>query len=157
MHVDRKRLNRERDWKKWMKREEDPFLRCSTRDQRQIRSRVETSQRKIDSKIARSMFHRYEAWNGREGRRKEASWTTSTLVKRLWNRWTWSTFPSIGRKTRPKTRRSRSRKLRNSIEWKQLFRGENSVSLCLSSILNSSLSLFLSARIIRRNLHGTRI
>lgn len=155
MHVDRKRLNRERDWKKWMKREEDPFLRCSTRDQRQIRSRVETSQRKIDSKIARSMFHRYEAWNGREGRRKEASWTTSTLVKRLWNRRFRRSGGKLGRKLEgPEVE---SRKLRNSIEWKQLFHGENSVSLCLSSILNSSLSLFLSARIIRRNLHGTRI
>lgn len=65
--------------------------------------------RKLRNRLA-SMFHgtvkRKEG--GKKGRKILG--TTSTLVKRLWNRWTWSTFPSIaGRKLGRKLERPRSR------------------------------------------------
>lgn len=75
-------------------------------------SRNDWTLRKLRNRLV-SMFHGTvkRARGQEEGRKegKKASSTTSTLVKRLWNRWTWSTFPSIARKTRSKTRRSPSR------------------------------------------------
>lgn len=107
MHVDRKKIHLLEEKRRISEKERKSSIEFVSQSRiRTIRSRIETESRENCEIDSRRCFT--EPWRGRKEGRKEGRkilGTTSTLVKRLWNRWTWSTFPSIA-KTRPKTRTS---------------------------------------------------